>query len=403
VISSPRRDVLGAIHDTARVIDRALMRAPRTVRVLVLALTGLSMLMFSLPKVPRPFVDYQALPLVNRLSQPDTYGTDTIADAYEARVVLNDVRDMYTKRLVDQTPLEAATWSKEASAPYPPITLLALAGLLALGTWGGAGLYGSVLGVAIAFVGLSLWYCLQTRWYVFPALYLNFSYFSGRFVTVQDGSYLIMLLVLIVALILARQGRGAADLLVSVAVTMKLSPLFYLKELWRMPRGRAVACILIVLAGLALPILMWDNYLYIFRFNDELKGDLFSAIGAAALAAVFALVLWYVEVRRGWDWEDRIGWGVVPFALFLAFKMNVARHLLIVLLLPDKRGLRSVVAGAALLPPAVLPGVSINVSLSIATLLLALVMAVQLRAIGWATVRDDLRHPRALVRQMLVS
>jgi hypothetical protein len=210
-----------------------------------------------------------------------------------------------------------------------------------------------------------------------------------------------MLLVLMGALLAARRGRGVADLLVSLAITMKLSPLFYVKELGRMPRLRAALCMVILLAGLVLPVLVWDNYLYIFEFNDELKGDPLSAAGAALLAATFALALWYLELREDWDWEDRIGWAVVPFAMFLAFKMNVGRHLLIVLLLPDKRGTRSVVTGMALLPPAILPGLSINVSLSIATILLALVVAMRLQAIGWATVRADLGRPGTLAREML--
>ena len=59
----------------------------------------------SLPKVPRAWIDYEGVPLLEHVHQPDLWGTDTIADSYEARVVLNDPLDMYTKRGVAQTPI----------------------------------------------------------------------------------------------------------------------------------------------------------------------------------------------------------------------------------------------------------------------------------------------------------
>ena len=44
------------------------------------------------------------------------------------------------------------------------------------------------------------------------------------------------------------------------------------------------------------------------------------------------------------DLEDRVGWGVIPVAMLLAFTLNVARHLLVVLLVPDKRARRTAAA-----------------------------------------------------------
>ena len=84
-----------------------------------------------------------------------------------AKVVLNDPSDMYTKARLEQTPLEKATWTREASAPYPPAALLAAAGLYAIGAATGIGFYGMVLLLAALFLALSLWYFLQTRWYCF--------------------------------------------------------------------------------------------------------------------------------------------------------------------------------------------------------------------------------------------
>jgi hypothetical protein len=362
-------------------LDAWLLALPRAIRGAAIALTIAVMIALSLPKVPRPFADYASLPLLRHVSQPAAYGTDTIADVYEARVVSNDVFDMYTKAQVEQTPLEAQTWSKAASAPYPPAVLLAEAALSVAGEHLGIGLYGMVLLLAIAFIGLSLWYCVRTRWYVFPLLYLNFVYFSERFVHVQDGSYLVMLVVVMAALLLARAGRGACHALMAVAIAMKLSPLAYAMNLPKMTRRGAALFVAILAAGLVLPYFVWDNYLYIYSFNDGIKGRWYSSIVAAAIALPFAYGLWRVQERRGFDLEDRIGWGLVPFALFLGWKMNVARHLLIVLLVPDKRGLRSACAAVGLALPVLLPGiVRFNSALPITTALLVAVLVWYWRA-----------------------
>jgi hypothetical protein len=234
-------------------------------------------------------------------------------------------------------------------------------------------------------------------------LYLNFAYFSERFVAVQDGSYLVMLVVVMCALLLARAGRsGASHLAVAVATTMKLSPLFYAAHVAKMRAAHAAAFASILCAGLILPVAIWENYLYIYSFHDGLKGDLASTLGALCVAVPFALLLAYTDMRRGFDWEDRIGWSLLPFAMFLAFKMNAARHLMIVLLVPDKRGLRSAVAAVALAVPVLLPGVArFNASAPIATLLLVVLLAGLLRPIGWKTIREDLRRPLATLRSML--
>ena len=86
--------------------------------------------------------------------------------------------------------------------------MLTTAGLYAIGAATGIEFYGMVLLLAALFVALSLWYFLKTRWYLFPLLYLNFAYFGHRFVYVQDDSYLAMLVVVMIALVLARSRRA---------------------------------------------------------------------------------------------------------------------------------------------------------------------------------------------------
>src|SRR5690606_27729398 len=122
-------------------LDTALLGAPKPLQAALYALTIAVLLATALSNVPRSYLDLSGLPGVSQ--RHDTYGTDTIADMYVARVVRNDPFDMYTKAKVEQTPLEAATWSREASSPYPPAVLLAQAGLSALGDGIGIGFYGA--------------------------------------------------------------------------------------------------------------------------------------------------------------------------------------------------------------------------------------------------------------------
>jgi hypothetical protein len=285
------------------------------------------------------------------------------------------------------------TWSKEASGPYPPATLLVEAALYKVGDLTGLGFYGMILLLAVVFVGFSARYFLATRWYLFPALYLNFAYFGHRFVYVQDCSYLVMLVTVLGALFAARRGNGMAHALMATAVTMKISPFYYAANLLNMKRRSAVIFVSILVAGLVLPIFIWDNYLYIFRYNDELKGDWKTMASGLAIALPFALVLRYIEQRRTFEWEERVGWGLVPCALFLAFKMNAARHLLIVLLVPDKFGARNLALAAGLAIHAIAPGlVLFNSLLPIVTVFLIGVLVWHLKQIGWDVVRRDLRR-----------
>jgi hypothetical protein len=382
-------------------IDERLMAVPRPWQYLAVGLTLALLVVQSLPNIPRQYVDLSST-IVGDVQRYETYGPDSLSDMYGSRVVWNHPLDMYTRALTEQTPLEARTWSKEAAAPYPPAVLLAETGLYAIGEATGVGFYGMILGCATLFVGLSALYFLRTRWYLFPLLYLNVDFISYRFVYVQDNTYLVMLVVIMAALWLARIRHPWCDAMMAVATTMKLSPLYYVKNVFAMPPARATVFLAILAAGLVLPYFIWDNYLYIYRYGNALKGDWLSTLGALLFAVPFALVVWYVEVRRGFDAEDRVGWGLVPFALFLAFKMNVARHLLLVLLVPDKRGVRNVAAAVGLAVPALAPTlVAFNSALAIATVVLVAGLVYQLEQIGWPLVARDLRHPRQTARLLL--
>jgi hypothetical protein len=358
-------------------IDAWLLAVSRPIRAVVLLLTFVSMAAATLPRVPKAAVDFSHWPLLSRIFQPSDFGTDTIADGYEARVVRHDVRDMYTKQGVEQTPLEAATWSPEASSPYPPAALLGLAALAAAGDAAGVGLYGAVGALAIGFLAVSLVYFLRTRWYLFPLLYLNFSYVAERFFFVQDGSYLLMLVMVLGALMVARRRPLAAHLLMAVATTIKLSPAFYLARLRSMPPAAAALALAIVAAGLLLPILIWDHYLDIYRYQETLKGGGgWATAGAVAVAGAAAWLLLRADQRGRLDLEDWIGWSLVPAALFFAFKLNAVRHLLIVLLVPDRRAMRNVAAAAGLGIAALAgPAVPLNAVLPVVTAILLMTLS----------------------------
>jgi len=364
-------------------VDARLRSAAPAVRRFIFALTFLAIALQSLPNVPRAAVDYSRIPLLAGITQPETYGTDTIADMYEARVVLNDPRDMYTKRGVDQTPLEAATWSKAESAPYPPLMLLTTAALFWIGEASGVGLYGMVILLAIAFLSMSAWYFSRTRWYVFPLLYLNFSYLGYRFAFVQDGSYLLVLVVVTTALLLARRRRSVTDLLMAVAIDLKFSTLYYATNLFGMKRRIAVLFVLLVVCGVILPCFFWNGYLDTLTLNQGLKGHRSGWFVGMACAVPFSALLWFVERRAPFDLEDRVGWSMVPFGMFLAIKMNAPRHLLMTLLIPDKRGWRNGVAALVLGLNAAFPSVvPLGADIPIVTTLLFFVLIVHARRIS---------------------
>lgn len=372
---------------------------------MVLLVTAVIILLFSLPRVPRQYVDFSTLPGLRSVSQPDTYGPDTIADMYGAKVVLNNVGDMYTKAHLEQTPLEASTWTKEESAPYPPLMRLTHAAMLAVGEWTGVGFYGLTLALAAFFIGGSAWYFLQTRWYLFPLLYLNFGYFADRFVYVQDGSYLVLLVCVLAALLLTQRGRRGAPLLMAVATAMKLLPLAYARYLPRLPRRTAWAYAAVLTVGLVLPFFLWETYGDIYQFANERKNNDWADIGGALLlVAPFALVLWYVEDRRGFNAEDRIGSSLVPFAMFAALLANSGRHLLIALIVPDRRAGRNVAAAIGLMLHALLPDlVRLGAMTYIMTAVLCVVLACELQQIGWSIVLDDVRHPGQTLRLLMTG
>jgi hypothetical protein len=393
----------GSPRSRLRRVDALLLSVRWPVRTVVLMLTVGLMIWQALPQVPREYIDYSRIGILSRIAQPTHFGSDTMGDAYEAKVVLNAPSDMYTKTRLEQTAAEAAVWTKRESAPYPPAMLLAEAALYRVGELTGLRFYGVILLLAFSFVGLSLMYFVRTRWYVFPLLYANFAYLAYRMIYVQDCSYLVMLNVVVVALMLARSRTAVAHTLMAVAITMKLTPLWFAKDVVLMPRRQAWTFAVIVAAGLVLPFFIWSNYLSAIRFHETVKGDWLGVLAAVVYVPPFATALWYADAKLGFDWEDRIGWSMVPLGMFLAMYMNVPRHLLMALLVPDRRAARNIVAAIALALPTFWPQVfRYGTMLSIATVLLFAIVISYLHRIGWDIVREDVRHPIRTLTWLLV-
>jgi hypothetical protein len=385
---------LSAVWPRLAAVDARLMACRRRTQSALVAITWIAVVLTCVPYVPRAYLDYAGIPLLRHVAQAEQYGTDTIADMYEAKVVLHDWRDMYTKRGVGQTPLEARTWSRAASAPYPPAALLLEAALYWLGARTGVGFYGLILGLALVFFVQAAVYCLRTRWYVFPLMAVSGVYFTYRFTAVQDGTYLLMLVAIMAALLSARRAAAATHYLMGLAIAIKVSPVYYATYLRQMRPAHAIGVVMLLLTAFVLPYFLLPNYLYIFTFQNEIKGGLAQTVGAALVTIPFAVLLGYVDVRRGFDWEDRVGWALIPVAMFLAYKMNVARHLLIVLLVPDKRGVRTAAAAVSMAPYYLAGGhLPLNSVLPLCTALLFAGLAFHLRHLPAADILDDVRHP----------
>jgi hypothetical protein len=88
--------VPGHLLRTLVAVDRRLLTCGPASQRLIIGLVAAGLTLMCLAYVPRAYVEYARLPLLHHVQQPETYGTDTIADMYEARVVLHDWRDMYT-------------------------------------------------------------------------------------------------------------------------------------------------------------------------------------------------------------------------------------------------------------------------------------------------------------------
>jgi hypothetical protein len=165
-----------------------------------------------------------------------------------------------------------------------------------------------------------------------------------------------------------------------------------------MRRAIAWSYVGILIAGLILPYFAWDGYLGIYTFANERKGnDWLDVAGALLLAGSFTVLLWHVEARCQFNEEDRIGWSLVPFALFAGLLANSGRHLLMALIVPDRRAGRNVAAAAAVTLHSVFPDVvRLGSTVYVATAVLVGVLVYELHHIRRVrSVRLRADHPPA--------
>jgi len=289
-----------------------------------------------------------------------TPGRDYYADSYTARVVANDPADMYVKRQTPQLP-EEQVWSKPAASPYPPLCLLTMGAMYQAGNSLGLSYYWMAVSLEALFLLLALVYCWKTRWYLFVLLSMNVFVAWRVWGLGADSSSIMVLLAGMIALVAARFRPSWAHPLVALMIATKLTPVFYLNNFLRMRLPGQLATVAILLCGLVLPLYLIEGYSHIWLFhlqrdteqipramNSIGLGNLTEVAVALAYLVPLAIVAWFsimllrVQLACDWDWEDRIGWSLAPFALLFTLRVASMRMFFLAMLLPDKRGSRSI-------------------------------------------------------------
>ncbi|MBN1390756.1 MAG: hypothetical protein JXA22_08965 [Candidatus Thermoplasmatota archaeon] len=411
---------LGAPKGILWRMDRKLLFASKKMKTLVIVLTILFILIVRVWFIPGEVID------LGRMNRQENLGGDFFADNYTGKVVLNDPLDMYTKEKVDLNGREASYWEKEECSPYPPLAMFILGGLHFIGDLTGIELIGVVYLLELSFVVMVLIYCLKTRWYLFPLIMLNV-FAPHRVYTMNGTTNLLVLMFMMAALLAAKHRRSISHHLVAMATCSKFMTVFYADNVFRMPRKQAMVYVGILVAGLVLPIFIFDNYLYIYSFHAtrgySFVSSLFDHFGISMsdtiaivltwtvpsiLTIFFTILLFYIENRLGYDWEERVGWSGVPFALFIGLRLLTVRFLFLMLLLPDKRGTRTFLVFLLSIVHMTLffldvrrfavDGIWGLSTISLFTLFIFLLLG----KVGWGTLKKDLGSPVFTVKELFL-
>ena len=301
-------------------------------KYLILIVTILFIAFSRIQMVPREYAN------IGDIQIREDIGTDFIADNYTAKVALNDPFDIYTKNSLNQTEQEAQTWTKEESSPYPPLAIYHITTIYKIGDILGIGFYGVVISLELILIIMVFLYFIKTNWYLIPIVYLNF-YLAHRFWWVGDATYLLVLIYIMMALFTVKKYKTISISLMAIATIIKFSPIYYIKNIFTMKKHQWILYISILVIGLILPFIIYKNYSYIYTFNSEKsEGFLLPFI----VAGSFSIALCYIEYRMKFNDEDIIGWASIPFAIFTVLSTYAVRHLLLLLIIPDKRGYRNI-------------------------------------------------------------
>ncbi|MGA1848006.1 MAG: hypothetical protein ACMUHB_01575 [Thermoplasmatota archaeon] len=410
---------IGAPKGVLWKMDKRLLSASGRMRLIVILLTFMFILTVRVWYIPEEYLD------LGGFNRGDEFGEDYIADNYTGKVVRNDPTDIYTKEKVDLNEREDALWEKEECSPYPPLGVFVIGGLHLIGDITGLDLFGATILLELIFVVMVMIYCLRTRWYLFPLIMLNV--FSPFRVYVTGGTTNLFLLVMMLsALFAARHRKSFAHYIQAAAIAFKFMPFFYISNIFRMKRKQAFIFSGMVIAGLVLPVFLFDNYLYIYSFHAtrgySFATSLFDHFDIAMsdtiaivltwtvpvfVAALFTMILYYIENRLNFDWEERIGWSAVPFGLFLGWRLLSTRFFFLMLLLPDKRGTRTFMVFLLSMVQMTMffadirPFIEHAVWDISAMIILSFFVYHLLKSIGWKRVRQDLGSPFRTFRELL--
>jgi len=264
---------------------------------------------------------------------PTQMPADFYADSYESRVVLNDIGDMYTKDNTNQTSTESSYWTKEESSPYPPFSLLLLAGIHLIS---GSNLWLGVVIIELIFIALFAFLCYRNRYErMLPFLTLN-PFIVFRVWHQMDTTYMLMVYPIVIAFFMALSRRRViSSSIMALSFCIKLAPVYFFRFFPKLGWKERVVLIAIPLFLLVLPILFLDDYLYIYTFQGG--RSVYPLPLMVALMVIFLAVFWWMEFHSSFRFADFITWSLLPFSVLITLKIGYWKYLAWAMFIPDRR------------------------------------------------------------------
>ncbi|MEM3341978.1 MAG: hypothetical protein QW728_04730 [Thermoplasmata archaeon] len=280
------------------------------------------------------------------------YFVDLYADAYAARVILNDPMDMYTRNLPitwaestcdgEQNYNPQPPWSNYDCAPYPPVALIPTAFAFWLGEETFDGFYNISVLLELIIAGMVIIYSLLTRRpFLFPLYFL--STFTYAFFWKQTHfSFTLTTAFIVLALILFElKKEGSALFFLGLASAAKIFTLPVLAMTSRFgSRKRWIwfFFVVTVFVGLVVPFFIFDNYSYIFRRENH------RPVMSYLVGGIIGIEFLFLEFfTRGKDREVAM-LSMVPMASYITLTgiLIVPPYFQLALLIPDRTYFRNV-------------------------------------------------------------
>ncbi|MEM3342535.1 MAG: hypothetical protein QW728_07570 [Thermoplasmata archaeon] len=285
------------------------------------------------------------------------YFIDLYADSYEARVILNDPLDMYTKSLpitekestcegqrLGTPEFPDKPWTKEDCAPYPPLALAGIALAFAAGGESFSGFYNIQVQLEIVFALFVLLYALQTRRYLIFPLYFLSPFTVFMFWKESHMSFLVSDFFFLIGLILLESKReGSAFIAMGLSAATKFlnAPMALLTNRLSL-RNRWLYFVIPLFIFLILPVLIFDNYLYIFQRGSDRP----VLAPLLTLLCLGELIFFEFFTSPKKYLNDVMGFSMLPSAIYFTLSKDfiAPNYYLLVLSLPDRRYYRNILS-----------------------------------------------------------